>query len=87
MSTEKKHFANLIEGLKQERDELKVKVHLGKMELQEEWQELEDKLDALNHRFEPLKHAVEETADDVWESLKRVGGEIGEGFQRIRKSL
>lgn len=79
--------ATLIRELKQERDELKVKVHLGKMELQQEWQTLADKLDALNHRFDPLKDAVEETAEDVWDSLKLVGSEIGDGFKRIRKSL
>ncbi|NNE01161.1 MAG: hypothetical protein HKN47_27925 [Pirellulaceae bacterium] len=77
----------LISELKQERDELKLKVHLGKMELQEEWQALADKLDALNHRFDPLKDAVEETSEDVWDSLKLVGGEIRDGFQRIRQSL
>lgn len=79
--------ATLIRELKQERDELKVKVHLGKMELQQEWQTLADKLDELNHRFDPLKDAVEETAEDVWDSLKLVGSEIGDGFKRIRKSL
>ncbi|MDV6029966.1 MAG: hypothetical protein F9B45_07630 [Phycisphaera sp. RhM] len=79
--------ANLIQGLKQDRDELKLKVHLGKMELQQDWQALQDKLDALNRRYDPLKEAVEETAEDVWDSLKLVGGEISEGFERIRKSL
>jgi uncharacterized coiled-coil DUF342 family protein len=79
--------ATLIRELKEERDELKLKIHLGKMELQEEWQELDDKLDALNHRFDPLKDAVEETAEDVWDSLKLVASEIKDGFKRIRKSL
>ena len=83
----RKIVADLIHELKQERDELKLKVHLGKKELQVEWQELDDKLDALNHRYDPLKHAVGETAEDVWDSLKLVGCEILEGFHRIRKSL
>ncbi|TWU20959.1 hypothetical protein Pla52o_39910 [Novipirellula galeiformis] len=79
--------ATLIRELKQERDELKVKVHLGKMELQQEWKVLDDKLDSLVHRFDPLKHAVDESAEDVWDSLKLVGSEISDGFKRIRKSL
>jgi uncharacterized coiled-coil DUF342 family protein len=88
MSTRKSELiAALIHDLKQERDELKLKVHLGKMGLQQEWQALEDKLDELNRRYDPLKDAVEETAEDVWDSLKLVGGEIREGFERIRKSL
>jgi uncharacterized coiled-coil DUF342 family protein len=79
--------ATLIRELKEERDELKLKIHLGKMEVQEEWQALDDKLDALNHRFDPLKDAVGETAEDVWDSLKLVGSEIKAGFDRVRKSL
>ena len=79
--------ATLIRELKQDRDELKVKVHLGKMELQDDWDELNDKLEALIGRFEPLKDAIEETSEDVWDSLKLVGSEISSGFRRIRKSL
>jgi uncharacterized coiled-coil DUF342 family protein len=78
---------NLIRQLKQERDELKLKIHLGKEDLQDEWDELQTKLAALNQRFEPLKDAVDETSENVWESLKLVGGEIRDGFKRIRKSL
>ncbi|WP_182865355.1 hypothetical protein [Stieleria mannarensis] len=88
MSTPKSQaIAQLIQGLKQDRDELKLKVHLGKMELQQEWQLLADQLDELSHRYDPLKDAVEETAEEVWDSFKMVGGEIREGFKRIRKAL
>ena len=77
----------LMDQLKQDRDELKLKIHLGKKELKDEWEELQDKLAALERRLQPTKHAVAETADDVWESVKLVGGEIRAGFNRIRKSL
>ena len=88
MSEDKKSFmAELIGDLKRQRDQLRVQIHLGSEELKDEWAKLDDKLSQLNHRFEPMKDAVEETAEDVWESLKLVGGEIKEGFGRIRKSL
>ena len=88
MSAEKKSYiADLINDLKQQRDELRLQMHLGSEELKDEWDKLEEKLAQLNHRFEPVKDAVEDTAEDVWESLKLVGGEIREGFHRIRKSL
>lgn len=88
MSEEKKTFiAELISDLKQQRDELRLQIHLGGEELKDEWNRLDDKLSQLSHRFDPLKDAVEDTAEDVWESLKLVGGEIKEGFNRIRKSL
>lgn len=88
MSQDEKTFmAELISDLKRQRDQLRVQIHLGGEELKDEWDRLEDKLSQLNHRFDPMKDAVEETADDVWESLKLVGGEIKDGFHRIRKSL
>ncbi len=85
--SQKTLVANIIRDLKQERDELKLQVHLGKKELQDEWQELDGKLDALNQRYAPLKEAAGETADDVWESVKLVGSELLQGFKRIRNSL
>ena len=88
MSEENKSFVNeLISDLKQQRDELRVRLHLGGQELKTEWEKLDDKLNQMSHRFDPLRDAVGDTAEDVWDSLKLVGGEIKEGFRRIRQAL
>ncbi len=88
MSEDQKSFiAELISDLKQQRDEIKVRLHLGGQDLKDEWRKLDDRLNELNHQFDPLKEAVGETADDVWDSLRLVGSEIKDGFNRIRKSL
>ncbi len=87
MSGQDKIVAELLRGLKHERDELKLQMHLAKKEIQDELQTLDDRLDALNHRYQPLRQAVAESTDDVWESLKLVGDEIRTGFANIRKSL
>lgn len=86
-SGQSKLVAELIRGLRHERDELKLQIHLGSKELQQQLQVLDDKLAALNHEYEPLKDAVEQTAANVWDSFLVVGGEIRDGFQRIRKAL
>ena len=88
MSKEQKAFiSELISDLKQQRDQLRVKIHLGSVELKEEFEKLDDQLFQLNHRFDPVKDAVGETAEDVWESMKLLGSEIKDGFVRIGKSL
>lgn len=88
MSTqERSTIDELLSDLKQQRDELRVRIHLGSQEAKEEWSRLEDKLFQLNQRFAPVKNAVGDTADELWASLKLVGGEIRDGFARIRKSL
>jgi len=85
--TEKTFVEELISDLKQQRDHLRLKIHLGGEDLKDEFEKLDDKLSQLNHRFDPLKDAVGETAEDLWDSLKLVGSEIKDGFVRIRKSL
>lgn len=87
MSEDRKRTQEMISALKQQRDELSVRIHLAEAEAKEEWSRLDDKLSQLSHKFDPLKDAVGETADDVWESLKLVGEEIKHGFAKIRKSL
>ncbi|QDT61394.1 hypothetical protein SV7mr_39290 [Stieleria bergensis] len=80
-------ISNMIDDLKEERDELALQVHLGKQEAKSELKRLSKKLNELNQRSEPLKDAVEESGEDVWVALQLLGDEIKEGYQRIRKSL
>jgi hypothetical protein len=79
--------SKLIEDLKRQRDELQLKMHLGSMELKQEWDKLDGKLSELTHRAQPVKAAVGESAEDVWEAVKLLGAEIKDGFDRIRKAL
>ncbi len=87
MTDRNKLVAELIRGLKHERDELKLQMHLAKKEIQDELSQLDDKLDSLDRRYTPLKHAVGESSTEVWDSLKLVGQEIREGFKKVRDAL
>ncbi len=71
MSNHKDLIANLISSLKQQRDELALKAHLGTMKSKEEWNKLTEKFDQLTRDFEPAKDAAEESAGEVWESMKK----------------
>ncbi|TWU39931.1 hypothetical protein Q31b_32470 [Novipirellula aureliae] len=87
MSSQDKLVAELVRGLKHERDELQLQIHLASKELRDKWDALDRKLDSLDERYTPLKGATRETADDVYDSLKLLASEISAGFDRIRKSL
>ncbi len=87
MSQQKGHLAELISSLKRQRDELALKIHLGKADAKEEWNKITKKLDDLTSDYEPLKDAVGETAENLLAGLKLVTEEIQSGFNRIRKSL
>lgn len=87
MNNEPRRIHELVESLKQQRDELSVKMHLAGMEARDEVERLDEKLSQLCSKYEPVKNAVEETADDVWLAMSDLGREIGDGFARIRKAL
>jgi len=83
----KKTIGDLLDSLKRERDELALKIHLGKAEAREEWDKLEDKLDALRSKAAPYTDAAGDTAKGVVSALELAGEEIKKGYQRIRDQL
>ena len=85
--TNRSRLGELISALEQQRDELALKIHLGKKEAQDEWSQVTDRLDKLNDEYKPTKDAMKESASNVTEALYAVGKEIQESFKRIRKSL
>ena len=87
MSEDRKLLGELISTLKQQRDELALKIHLGQAEAKDEWEKVTAKLEKLNEDYQPLKDAVSESAGNVFSSLKDVAHEVKDGFDRIRKSL
>jgi NTP pyrophosphatase (non-canonical NTP hydrolase) len=77
----------MLEKLEQERDELKVRVHLGKAEAREEWEKLEGRIGELRSRLDKAGDEAGDVMEDVGAAAKLLGEEIREGFGRIRKSL
>jgi chromosome segregation ATPase len=87
VSETKSSLEQLISILKQERDELKLKMHLAEMDAKDEYERLSGNFDELTNQFEPLNSAVEESADNVFAALKLAAEEMKNGFHRIRKSM
>jgi arabinogalactan endo-1,4-beta-galactosidase len=87
MSDQKSLVAETISTLKQQRDELAVKIHLGAAEAKEEFASAQEKLDKMTAEYDPIKDAVEESASNVFSALQLVGEEVKSSFDRIRKTL
>ena len=75
-------FAKLFEDLERTRDEIKLKIHLGSKDLQDEWGELEKRWRA----FES-KAGLDQSAKDVSDAVKILGSELKDAFHRVRKAL
>lgn len=77
----------LFEDLKQQRDELRLQIHLGKTEAQQEWDKLEDKWEDIRPKLEVVKDHTTEASREVWGALEQAGEAIKKGYQRIRRDL
>lgn len=75
-------FDDLIEELRQKRDELRVQVNLASREVKDEWAELEEKMEEFN-----AKAGLRQTGEGIGKALTDLGSELKLGFERVRKAI
>ena len=85
MTSRNKELDNLLETLKQQRDELNLQLHLAKAEARDEWAALEGKWEQVEGKLGQLKTVAGDAAEDVGAAAKLLAEEIGRGYDRIRK--
>jgi len=73
---------DLLGQLKQKRDELRVQMHLASKEVQDEWEELEGKM---NHFTATAK--LGETGEGVGKALGQLGSELKQGYKRVKEAI
>ena len=74
----------LVESLRRQRDDLALRIHLGKAEAKDEWAQLQKKLAQLEEKAAPM---IGDTAKSVGSSLDVAAADIKKGFDRIRRLL
>ena len=77
-----KDLDDLMAELKTTSDELRVKMHLASKEVQDEWNELEGKLQYLADNA-----GIGETGEGVGKALGQLGHELKLGYERIRDAV
>ncbi len=86
--TAKRSWDDMMAKLSQERDELSLKLHLGKKEAQAEWEKLEATWNHLKTvKAPPVKEAAAETARGVGSALDQAASELKKGYEKIRQLL
>ncbi len=78
---------SIIESLKQQKDEIRLQIHLAGAEVRDELSALEKKLEELSTRADLLRKEAGDTSANVIEAAKLVADEVKHGFERIRKLL
>ena len=77
----------LIEGLKQQRDELRVQLSLAQSEARDEWEKLEHKWQDVKGKSDAIRQEAAHTTEEVVEATKLMAEEVKKGYDRIRKLL
>ena len=77
----------LVDELREERDKLRVRIHLAKMEVSEEWEDIEEKLDNLESKAKAVGKATADSAEDIGAAARLLGKEIKDGFKHIANQL
>jgi DNA repair ATPase RecN len=76
-----------LEQLKQQRDELQVRLHLGKADAKDEWSRLENQWKEIKPRLEAAREEVGKTAESVGAALSLAIDELKKGYERLRSRL
>jgi ribosomal protein S5 len=87
MEPSKERLADAVAKLKQERDELRLKVRLGTMEAKDEWKELEAKWRTLEARLSDTKDGARVKAQGAREGVGVIAEELRAAYRRIRERL
>lgn len=73
---------SILSELETARDELRLKIHLGSKDLQDEWNELEEKYNRFKAEAE-----LEKSAEDIGGAAGDLAEEIGKAYSRIKGAL
>lgn len=82
-------FDEVLEQLKQKRDEARLQMHLASKEVLDEWDELEGKMEEFSGKAKQFasEAKLKESGSGLGEALGLVGDELKSGYERIRKAL
>jgi len=76
-----------LEDLRTTRDELRVRVHLGKMGAKEQWEQVEKQWQHVESKLKIVGEAGREIAEDVGEAANLAIEEVKDGYAKLRKLL
>ena len=77
----------IVQKLEQERDELRLKMHLAKADARDEWEKLEERWGDLRGKMDAVKEGASEASGDVKGAASDLAEEIRKGYRNILDRL
>lgn len=87
MADAKEQITKAAEHLKQQRDQLRVKLHLAKADAKDEWARLEKQWEEMRPKLDTAREEAGKTAESVGAALSLAMEELKKGYERLRKRL
>ncbi|OLB54787.1 MAG: hypothetical protein E6K58_08875 [Nitrospirae bacterium] len=87
MADAKEQITKAAEHLKQQRDQLRVKLHLAKADAKDEWARLEKQWEEMRPKLDAAREEAGKTAESVGTALSLAMEELKRGYDRLRKRL
>ncbi len=77
----------LLESLRTERDELRVRMYLARAEVRDEWQALEQRWEHFESRVRAAAAAAEAAREEVGDAVDLLAEELRKGYGRVRQAM
>ncbi len=87
MANQTTSYNEMVNKIKQMRDEIELKIHLAAADVKDEWDEVEKKFDHVRGRAERVAEAAEDAAENVGEAIELAAAEVRQGYERIKNLL
>ena len=84
MTEWRQRLDEVIAKMEQERDELRLKLHLAKADARDELDKLDVKMAELKARASRVDDEARDALGDIGDAAKGLAEEIKEGFTRVR---
>jgi len=75
------------DALQQQRDEIRVQIHLAKLEAKEEWESTENQFHSLECKIKDISADASDASKNVIASAKQLLDDIQGAYHRIRRHL
>jgi chromosome segregation ATPase len=75
------------DALQQQRDEIRIQIHLAKMDVKEEWEKTETQFHALEAKIKEITADASDAKKDIAASATQLFEDIQAAYHRIRRHL
>jgi predicted nucleic acid-binding Zn-ribbon protein len=87
MADDDDKLEQLLDRLREERDELRVRAHLLKAELRDEWNAAERQWERIEPKLARLRKGARTSSEEVGAAARQLGEEIARSYRRLRDAL